>query len=470
MTEVQIRSAADYSITATISVVPAPLEAPLEAGPSLVKWRVGRILCAVIIVFVCGFRSYASQAMTNLVDETAARQAVSDYANNILRVESADVSEWDDSASHRVDRFPANMPFQLIAGPNQEDRVMAEAAIETVKTSMPTHVRKFFTDLKIMAPVEQWLIRRSCPGVTNESQYLSSKAQHSVWRARDFDLKALAKMSGNMSSNHIPLLVKLQPLYEEYKRDPIKRAQPLVDYSDPRPEVTYETPFGVAIVLRAHEKLRKFRFVARSWPMQDENVNFAWVQLPPKPHVWWMGTFNVQGQKELSPKRGWGEIKVWWHEVRPRMDFAVFARYGEGPYGPPSIISFYTVPNEKRTYNKQNELVKIEYLKTSDIIPQLYQNKLWYDEFTKDSLGNVIGFERTRQNEARSEVFSIDGEYVVETYAGDVPKITRKVRYFTSPTDLTVLDYEITDKEVSYPYRPFSPRNRGEFRIPLKRR
>lgn len=402
----------------------------------------------------------ASQALLSLSDGEAVQRAFADYTNNVLRVEQVEASEWNDvNPRRKVDVLPANLPFRLIAGPTAKDLRMAEAAVETVTTSMPLHVRQYFSTCGILAPTVQWLLRRCRPGVTNETDYLSPSTHPLVWRAQDFDLEALANTAAMMSSNSIPMIVRLAPLYEEYKVSPIRRAEPLLDYPDPRPEAWCETPYGQAIALRALENRRKFRFWAASWPVRDRNVTYRWVLLTPGR----VSVSRIQGQAAFSPENGYAEIVLNWSAVRGRLDFAVFARYGDGPYGPPSMISFFTVPNEVRQYDRQGRIAKVSYRKADAVFPALYQNKPWTDAYELDDQGRILGFLRMRSGGGMEERFSADGEFIVETHPDGSPKTAKKVRYFTSPSDPSALDYEVADETVSYRQGAFKPRTRGEF-------
>ena len=395
----------------------------------------------------------ASPAMTNLVDAAAARDCFAAYTNNVLRLEAVDASEWN--PSRRLDRLPFNMPFQLAVGPSAEDRAAAAAALETVATSMPAHIRAYFVRHHLMAPLQQWMVRRFRPGVTNEAQYVAAAAHPVVWQAKDFDMARLSSAAKLLTSNSVPMMAALTPLYEDFALRPIRRAQPIVDYPDPRPEQTYGTPFGVAIVLRAVESRRKFRFVATGYPFRDRNVNFKWVGRG-------VGVGAMCGQREDYPvERGFADIVVNWACGR-RQDVLVFARYGDGPWGPPSVISFYAVPNERRKYGKDGKIESIEYLQTDAVMPQLYQNKAWCDEYQRDSLGNVIGFLRyKRDGSLRGEPFGARGESVVESYPDESPKVAAKVRYFTRPDG--ALDYEITADRATYKQGETKPIDRGEF-------
>ena len=402
----------------------------------------------------------ASQALLSLSDGNAVQRAFADYTNNVLRVEQVEDSEWNGvNPRRRVDVLPANLPFRLIAGPAARDLRMAEVAVETVTTSMPVQVRQYFSKCGILAPTVQWLLRRCKPGVTNETDYLSPSTHPLVWRAQDFDLDALAQTAGMMTSNSIPMIARLGSLYEGYKASPIRRAEPLVDYPDPRAEIWCETPYGLAIALRAPENRRKFRFWASAWPVRDRNVNYRWVRLSPGR----ASASRIQGQGQLSPENGYAEIVLNWTDVRGRLDFAVFARYGDGPYGPPSMISFFVVPNEVRQYDKLGRIVKIAYRKTEVLMPGLYQNKPWTDVYEHDGQGGIIGFLRTRSGAETDERFSAFGEFIVETHPNGAAKVAKKTRYFTSPGDSSVLDYEVTEETVNYRQGVFEPRTRGEF-------
>ena len=405
--------------------------------------------------------AWGSQALTNLVDAAAAQACFAAYTNNVLRVEAVEASEWN--PDRRLNRLPFDMPFQLVVGPEAADRAAAEAALETVVTSMPTHIRAYFTRHHLLAPLQQWMIRRFKPGITNEALYVTSAAHPNVWQAKDFDLVRLAAAAKNLTSNNVPMLANLAPLYEGYKAGPIKRAEPFVDYPDPRPEQTYETPVGAAVVLRAMEQKRKFRFMATGYPFRNWQVNFRW--LPRGVNVGPLG-----GQREKYPlQQGFADLVVGWR-AGARCDVLVFARYGEGAWGPPSVVSFYCVPNERRQYDRGGRLMSVEYLAQGGVIPQLYQNKTWKDVWVRNSLGDVIGFLRTRRGEFKDSLFSLDGEKVLETYAGDLPKETAKVRYFTLASDPLTLDYEVLEETMRYPNKPREPRTRGEFPLPKRRR
>ena len=408
-----------------------------------------------------------SAAMTNVVDAAAAWAAFADYTNNVLRVETALASEWDDSNPRRkLDRFPANMPYQLVVGSDAADRTMAEAALETVVTSMPQHICSYFARHHLLAPVQQWVIRRAHPTVTNEVCYLSAAAHPEVWQAKDFSLSRIAAVASTLSSNTVPILANLHPIYEEFKTNPIRRAEPLVDYPDPRPEETYATPYGISVVLRAVERQRKFRFIATGYPYHDRNVSFKWVSSGVSVREFPFDDWR--DRPKVLPSRGYGELVVnWWGA---RRDVLVFARYGDGPYGPPSVISICRVPNEIRKFGADGKIESMEYQFSAEVIPQLYQNKPWKDVYERDALGNVIGFLRTRAGEFRGERFTVDGEWVEETYAADVPKVTRKVRYFTRPDDPLTLDFEISGEKTRHKLQPFVPRDRGEFPPPRPRK
>jgi len=402
--------------------------------------------------------------MTNLVDSAVAWNCFAAYTNNALRIEQVDRSEWN--PARHLDRLPFDMPFQLVVGPETADRTAAETALTTVVTSMPTHIRAYYEKFHLIAPIQQWLIRRCKPGITNEALYVSAAAHPNVWCAADFDLARLSAAAKLLTSNSVPMMADLYPIYENFKQNPIKHAEPLVDYPDPRPEQAYETPFGAAIALRAPELRRKFRFMAVGYPFRNRLVNFKWMVR--QGGVW---VNHIQGNGQKYPvNKGYADLHLDWNGAL-RRDILVFARYGEGAWGPPSVISIYRIPNEKRQHDKDGRILSTEYLPTKDVIPQLYQNKPWKDVYTRDSLGNIIGFLRTRSGQTKDEeLFSILGERVLEAYAGDLPKVTAKVRYFTRPEDPLTLDYEVTKVKLQHSDKTFVPRDRGEIPLPKRKK
>ena len=177
-----------------------------------------------------------------------------------------------------------------------------------------------------------------------------------------------------------------------------------------------------------------------------------------------VGIGPMCGQWENYPvEKGFADIVVNWACGR-RQDVLVFARYGNGPWGPPSVISFYAVPNERRKYGRDGKIESIEYLQADAVIPQLYQNKAWCDEYQRNSLGNVIGFLRYKKDGGfRGEPFSARGEYIVESHPDESPKVAAKVRYFTRSDG--ALDYEITADRATYKQGSFAPIDRGEFPV-----
>lgn len=375
------------------------------------------------------------------------------YTNNVLEVVQLQPKE----------ALTANTPYRLVTGSDPADKTAAEAAIVTVATSMPTEVRAFFTERKLMAPLTQWMLRRCHPSVTDDETYLKLAAHPSVWKAKDFDLPRLAATCRKLAEHNIPVLASLHPVYEDYAPAPIRRAEPWVDYPDPRPETTFETPFAVGIVLRAPEAKRKFRFRATGLPLHDARVSFKWIPMSDT-RSWGTSVSAYQGKnKDFPPARGFAEIVQDWRGVRGRQNVLVFARYDEGPWGPPSVISIAVVPNERRVYDKQNRIVSIAYAKAPAVVSELYQNKPWKDEFIYDAAGKLIGFTRTREGMFRGEPFSTDGELVIETYPNELPKVSQKVRYFTREDDPSTLDYEALEEEIEHPNRELVPRDRGEF-------
>lgn len=387
-----------------------------------------------------------STARLNVSCEPAADAVFAAYTNGFVTIAATDEDDFSRTRKGVTDVLPANLPLQLAVGPAPEDRLAAEAAVAAVTNNIPDDLRRLADRLRLTAPLVQRMLRRHHPGVTNEALYLTARAHPAVWRTNDFDIAALAAATKALTPYDIPLACMLTDVGESYRPAPLPTARPLVDYPDPLPERTYASPFGIGIVLRAPQRRRTFRFAARSWPITDPSVRFLWRVISPG------GASGVKiapfrGNNDLRPDRGFAEIQLDWPALRGRVDIAVFAQVKGGTYGPPSVISFCKVPNERRTYLKDGSLGAIDY--TAPLTPPspLFAAKNWIDSYTLDGKGRILGFTRKRKGDIFGTDFGHADETVQECHPDGMPFKTTHVRY--TLTD-GVLTWRETDETRTY--------------------
>ena len=212
------------------------------------------------------------------------------------------------------------------------------------------------------------------------------------------------------------------------------------------PEETFSNPFGTAIVLRAPERMRRFRLSASTYPFPDKAAKYVWratrgVKIRP----WPMTLAEV-------PDRGFAEITVDAASCGVRADVFVFAQMANGLYGPPSVVSIYNPPLAKRTYVK-GKLKSISYLKEAKNVPYdigpIWAPREWKDDFALSSKGRIVSFTRTIPGSFTEEPFSAIGELVLSMSSSGMPLVTKKVEYFISP-ETGALGYRPVGDEKKY--------------------
>ena len=148
-----------------------------------------------------------------------------------------------------------------------------------------------------------------------------------------------------------------------------------------------------------------------------------------------------------------------------RMDIMVFAKYPNGAYGPPTIVSIYCIPNMRRSY-ADNRLVSITYVDNSPEllydVSSIWIPHEWKDEFELTTSGkSIVTFTRTFPHGVRRDLFSATGELVHSLSPSGFPLVTTKVEYFISP-DTNTLDYRPIGDEIKYRHGNYPSRRSGE--------
>ena len=390
------------------------------------------------------FSALASPAQTvdawrTTVDKSAAERAYVAYTSNVVRC------EWAGEDPRVASLMPANVAFNfaVIGDSNSASRV-AKTLEETAAAIDPA-LRGNLEQFGLLNSTLQWLVRSCRPGITNAATYLSVNAHPAAFREQDFDPATLKAAARSISGRGITLPVRVKV---EYLDDPVplSKAEPCVDYPDIMPEETFSNPFGTAIVLRAPERMRRFRLSASTYPFPDKASKYVWratrgVKIRP----WPMTLAEV-------PDRGFAEITVDAASCGLRADVLVFAQMANGLYGPPSVVSIYNPPFAKRTYVK-GKLKSISYLKGAKNVPYdigpIWAPREWRDDFVLSSKGRIASFTRSVPGSYEEEPFSAIGELVLSMSSSGMPLVTRKVEYFISP-ETGALGYRPVGEEKKY--------------------
>ena len=215
------------------------------------------------------------------------------------------------------DVFASICPYFLItAGSSYTDRPYLAAALEASR-SFRKETKEELVKKGLLTPTIMTLIRKSLKSVTNDVGYLSAAAHPTAFSARELDVNRVKKSAAALLPREIPPLVPVSIL-----------AQPTVD-KPIWPELTYASAFASAFVLRADDKVRKFRLVAKG----ADEIEFSVLR-------------GGNAAKLLkAPFKGVADLEIDRSEmsVTNRVDIGVFGRNAGTGWGAPSYVSFAVV-------------------------------------------------------------------------------------------------------------------------------
>lgn len=383
------------------------------------------------------------------VNSNAAIQASRDYANNIIRC------VWAGDKPGIASAIPANTAFQFVIAGHEQSVSNIQAVLDETAEAIPSNILSAVRRFHLLAPTLQRIVRLAKCKKPNRADYLWSSTHPAAFAESDFNLSNLLAVARNLSAAEIPPAAVIRLESEEtVSRQPLVPAIPGVDYPDSRPEITFATPFGIGMVVRAPESTRVLRFRATAFPASRVPVTFSWAALT--------GGARVQSWNGgRQAKDGYGRILLDVNALcaKKRVDVAVFARWGNGPWSAPSIISFYISPYEKRTYRK-DELVSIQYLPKTKVPPPYDISAIctpaeWTDVYQHDEKNQITGFSRLLPDAVTGEEFSDRNERIIETQPNGTPKIAERISYFIRDGQLR---YEGTGEQISYRLETFRPR------------
>ena len=392
----------------------------------------------------------APPAWVNAVDTNAMVRMLFDYTNNVIR------SEWAGKDKSIGREFPANLGFQFAVVGDEDVTNRVNATLRATRDAIQPQVREEIEKYCYLGPTLQWLVRSTRQGVTNSTSYLNVNAREAVFEEADFNRSLLTNKASRLRFSDIPAVAAVRPIFKvEPDHASILPAEPGVDYPDILPEQTFTTPYGIGIVLRAPEAERFFRFEVCNWRRGAEYEWRSSVAVS-------INAFRFNPR--MSKSNGFAEIKIPAHLQLRRIDIMVCYKHGE-TMGPPSYVSFYSIPYVKRNYDRQKKVVSIEYAykpkKTPpyDISP-IWIPRKWTDEYEHRS-SDIHGFTREFPIESlprrKAEGFSNRGEMVLEKDCYDDPTLVQRVRYYVEDGELM---YEPCGE--SKRVKGFNPRRRGE--------
>lgn len=347
------------------------------------------------------------------------------------------------------DAFAAAPPFQCVTrGISWSDQPFLRAALAAsaafVRPTKQAAVRRH-----LLAPTLQWLLRRTQKGVRTEDDYLSPSAHPTAFDAQRLDAAALVARAHALRPENIPPAVSLALVNS--RLFPIKFPVPGRDYPDTVSEVLFATPSAISIILRAPDGERTFLLRAQTFPENDPGATFAWrVVHGPAAAV---KISAPLGETVNTPASGFAQIVLDRRHLTNRVDVACFAKTHGTSFGAPSIISFYPIPQEKRTYRPDGKIAAIDYTNPGGLYsdPVISLPRHWTDTYLYAPDGAPRGFARSYNGKVAATFLNAD-ERIVEQNPDGSPRKLVRVKYMPRGTGNALQPVELTFMDDGEPY------------------
>ena len=329
------------------------------------------------------------------------------------------------------DVFPGAAPFQFITvGSSWTDQGPLRAAL-AASASFRRPVKDEIVRRHLVGPTMQWLLRRTRKGVETEEDYLSPKAHPTAFVGSSIDAERLVETAHALRPDQIPPVVSLNLINS--RKNPIRYPAPVRDYPDAISEVLYSTSSAICLVLRAVEGERTFLFHARADGV-DAQSTFTWRVVHGDSSA---VKITVTGEADdATPERGFAKILIDWRNATNRIDVACFAKTATSSWGAPSIISFFPIPQETRTYRPDGQIASIDYTNARKVYsdPVVSLPRRWKDVYSYDASGKQLGWTRFSDGKEVA-AFTASGHRIVERRADGTPSKAVRVKYLPRATN-----------------------------------
>jgi len=324
------------------------------------------------------------------------------------------------------DVFPGAAPFQCISvGSSWSDQFFIRAALAASAAFRPP-TKQSILRRHLMGPTLQWLLRRTRRDVDTEADYLSPKAHPTAFAEKDFDVARLVEKAHALRPEQIPPVVSLDAINSRV--NPVRFPLAGRDYPDTVSELLYATSSAICFVLRAPDGTRRFLFRARADGAAADNATFTWRIVHGNAAA--VKIQSPTGESASTPEKGFAEIVIDRRNARERIDVACFAKTDGTDWGAPSIISFFPIPQEARTYRPDGQIASIDYSNPDGVYsdPVVALPRHWKDTYSYDAAGNLLGWARS-YNGKDAATFTAAGDRVVERRADGTPAKAVHVKY-----------------------------------------
>jgi hypothetical protein len=256
------------------------------------------------------------------------------------------------------DVYPGNTPYLIGSqGSSGTDQPFMRAVPFTLAAFRP-EVKKKLIETGLLMPTVQMIFRSSNKHLKSPEEYLTGKAHPTIFEGSWVDAEKMVKAAHDITLEKIPPMVQMKVVEEDEAIDG-------KDYFEAgKSEKLYDTPCAIARIVRSPKYVRRMVVSAEgSVDVNKKPLAYKWVVL--------------RGDAEriqIKPKNDAGsvvELLIPYHERRlipdsaqkiesNRVDIGLFVNNGSA-YSAPGFVTFYSLDNEARTYDKVGKLIEIGY-------------------------------------------------------------------------------------------------------------
>lgn len=300
---------------------------------------------------------------------------------------------------------------------------------------------------KLLIPTIQMIARYT--RVSSAGEYLSGLAHPNVFDNYS-NTTAATTMAGQINANNIPPMVQLSVVEDDFDSQPKEDFFEDPFYYNNDSEVIFDTPVTIARAFRGMEYTKRIVVSAQnSYDVNDLPLTYHWsvlrgdpahVRITPLNGDSSIVEINIDYNGEASTTQGASKLSN-------LVSVGAFVNNGTY-YSAPAFVTSYSLRNEVREYNSQNNrLEKITY-NSNYLDPSLSITKSWQsDTFNYDGGGNLLGWDRLQDGTTYS--FTKEGYLVTQKDQDNKPIEASQVSYSRNGTTKE-LDWQATGTPFTY--------------------
>ncbi len=296
---------------------------------------------------------------------------------------------------------------------------MTELVLATL-AAMPRETKAEMYRRNLLVPTLQRLFRQHLKGAPD---YFSPSAHPTAFDPAQIDGEALIRAAHALKKADLPPFFQLVARQETMPRQ-------YIDYFDVFPsEGLADTPMCITRIIRGTAQTRKIT-VEAALP-SEAGLTYRWFVVNGNP--------SKITLKPLTPDGSLMTLEVDHHApytthdgmLTRRVDVACVAVRPDGTASAPAFVSFRSLGNERRTYDAQGRIEKMDYTQPLYEDLAISAAKNWVDTYHYDAQGACTGWTRTRPDSDEVHTFDAQGRRVLERDASGRPTKVVNVSYLS---------------------------------------